>query len=191
MRITGGIARGRKLVSPKSGKAFIRPTSDRVREALFNIIGQHIVGRRVIDFFAGTGTLGIEALSRGADFVLFVDRSLEAGKLIESNLRTCFSRPHAAFVHMDLAGGDYGALKRFQASEPATFDVVLLDPPYERGLVPRVLEQIQTLNLLSPTPLVIVEEKFSMQLPEHCGQLLLTDQRHYGETGLWFYTSAP
>ena len=89
MRITGGSARGRKLAAPKSD--LIRPTCDRVREALFNILGERIKGARVLDLFAGTGAVGAEALSRGAAFALFVDHSLDAGRLIEANLRTCFA----------------------------------------------------------------------------------------------------
>ena len=103
MRITGGSARGRRLAAPGSGRDVIRPTCDRVREALFNLLGPRPAGSRVLDLFAGTGALGIEALSRGAVFALFVDRSLTAGRLIETNLRACLAHPAAAFVRLNLA----------------------------------------------------------------------------------------
>ncbi len=103
MRITGGSARGRRLAAPGSGRDLIRPTCDRVREALFNLLGARPRGSRVLDLFAGTGALGIEALSRGAEFALFVDRSLTAGRLIETNLRASLTRPAAAFARLDLA----------------------------------------------------------------------------------------
>ena len=100
MRITGGSARGRRLAAPGSGRDLIRPTCDRVREALFNLLGTRPRGSRVLDLFAGTGALGIEALSRGAEFALFVDRSLTAGRLIETNLRASLTRPAAAFARL-------------------------------------------------------------------------------------------
>jgi 16S rRNA (guanine966-N2)-methyltransferase len=187
LRITGGSARGRKLAAPRSDA--IRPTCDRVREALFNIVGQRIVDSRVLDLFAGTGALGIEALSRGAAFALFVDQSLEAGRLIEANLRTCIPHPQAAFVPLNLATTAH--LQPLRATiEPGTrFDLVFLDPPYQKNLAQKVLTMVEKADILATGALVVVEEHRRVILPEQAGSLILIDNRRYGETGLWFYES--
>lgn len=191
MRITGGSARGRKLAAPKSGQAHIRPTCDRVREALFNILADRIAGSNVLDLFAGTGAIGIEALSRGAAFALFVDQSLEAGRLIETNLRTCFHQPQAAFVQLNLAASVH--LQPVQTKmPPATrFDLVFMDPPYQKKLAEQVLAMVQKSNILADNALVIVEEHRSVILPAEVGFLTILDQRHYGETRIWFYGQQP
>ena len=121
MRITGGSARGRRLAAPGSGRDVIRPTCDRVREALFNLLGPRPAGSRVLDLFAGTGALGIEALSRGAVFALFVDRSLTAGRLIETNLRACLAHPALSHLNEALHSPDMlRAVRQMQA--PAAAD---------------------------------------------------------------------
>ena len=185
MRITGGSARGRKLLSPKS--ELIRPTCDRVREALFNIIGERLLGARVLDCFAGTGAIGIEALSRGAEFVLFVDQSLEAGRLIEANLRATIPQPRAAFARLNLATTATLQSLRGHLPPTARFDIILMDPPYRQDLVPRLLQLIDAEQLLEPGGLVVVEEHFQVELPETIGSLHRFDHRRYGETGLWFF----
>lgn len=191
MRITGGNARGRKLAAPKSGQTHIRPTCDRVREALFNILADRVAGSKVLDLFAGTGAIGIEALSRGAAFALFVDQSLEAGRLIETNLRTCFHQPQAAFVQLNLATAVH--LQPLQTRmPPATrFDLVFMDPPYQKKLAEHMLAVVQKSNILAPNALVIVEEHRSVILPAKIGFLTILDQRHYGETRVWLYGQQP
>lgn len=191
MRITGGSARGRKLLSPKS--ELIRPTCDRVREALFNIIGERIIGACVLDCFAGTGAIGIEALSRGADFTLFVDQSLEAGRLIEANLRSTLSRPRAAFARLNLATTATLQPLRIHLPPGRRFELIVMDPPYRQDLVPRLLQLIDAEQLLEPGGLVVAEEHFQVELPESIGTLHRFDHRRYGETGLWFFqrTTSP
>jgi 16S rRNA (guanine966-N2)-methyltransferase len=187
VRITGGNARGRTLAAPKSGQALIRPTTDRVREALFNILSNRMTGSFVLDLFAGTGAIGIEALSRGAAFTLFVDQSIEAGRLIETNLRTCFGKPHAAFLQFDLAAATH-LLPLLSRVPPATrFDLVFMDPPYQKNLAEHVLTMVEKADFLAPSALVIVEEHRRVSLPAEVGSLTVIDQRRYGETGLWFY----
>lgn len=189
MRITGGSARGRKLIPPKTES--IRPTCDRVREALFNIIGRRIDGSRMLDLFAGTGAIGIEALSRGASWVLFVDRSREAGRLIESNLRLCIPRPQAAFVPLDLAAAPHLQALRTAMQPDHRFDLVVMDPPYQKNLAQRLLAMVEEADILAPQGLVVVEEHRHVTLPESVGGLALVDHRRYGETGLWFYQLQP
>lgn len=185
MRITGGSARGRKLAAPKSD--LIRPTCDRVREALFNILGERIKDARVLDLFAGTGAVGAEALSRGAAFALFVDHSLDAGRLIEANLRTCFGQPSAAFVRLDLAHPWNPRLLLAKLEPEARFDLVFMDPPYQRQLADHTLRLIEQADILAAKALVVAEEHRRVDLPPAIGDLSLEDHRRYGESGLWFY----
>lgn len=188
MRITGGSAKGRKLTPPRSN--LIRPTCDRVREALFNIIGERIVGSRVLDLFAGTGAIGIECLSRGAASVLFVDQSIEAGRLIETNLRACISQPKAAFVALNLATVTHLQTLRSYASAHG-FNLIVMDPPYQKNLAQRVLAMVETAGILADDALIVVEEQRQVALPARFGKLTLFDQRRYGETGLWLYAPRP
>ena len=191
MRITGGSARGRRLAAPGSGRDVIRPTCDRVREALFNLLGPRPAGSRVLDLFAGTGALGIEALSRGAVFALFVDRSLTAGRLIETNLRACLAHPAAAFVRLNLATAANLAPLGAGLEPGIAFDLVFLDPPYRQHLAERLLPLLEPAGLLAPGALVVVEEHARVDLPAQSGLLTLVDQRRYGETGLWLYRPRP
>jgi len=185
VRITGGSARGRKLLPPKSDQ--IRPTCDRVREALFNILGPCLKDARVLDCFAGTGALGIEALSRGAAFALFVDQSLEAGRLIESNLRATIAKPRAAFERLNLATAT--TLRPILRNLPAAsrFDCIFMDPPYRKDLALKVLTMVDQDGILAPDGVVVAEEQFQVTLPQRIGTLHLKDHRRYGETGLWFF----
>jgi 16S rRNA (guanine966-N2)-methyltransferase len=153
MRVVGGRLRGRTLSAPKS--TAIRPTADRLREALFNILvhayGDPVSGARVLDLFAGTGALGIEALSRGAAFALFVDDAAEARALLRDNIA---------------ALGLGGATKIFrrnatelgpaQPIEP--FSMAFLDPPYGRGLAEQALDAARAGGWLAPDALIVVEE---------------------------------
>ena len=191
MRITGGNARGRTLATPRSGQGFIRPTCDRVREALFNILGPRVAGSTVLDLFAGTGAIGIEALSRGAAFALFVDQSVEAGRLIEANLRTCFRQPQAAFVQLNLATAS--SLQPLRARMPAAtrFDLVFMDPPYQKNLAEQALTVVEKADFLTADALVMVEEHQSIDLPGAVGSLRVIDHRRYGETRIWLYGQQP
>lgn len=191
MRITGGSARGRSLATPKSGEANIRPTSDRTREALFNILADRLCDSLVLDLFAGTGSLGIEALSRGARQAVFIDRSRTALTLIHTNLSRCFAQPAAALYQINLARS--GTLRSLQRKLPDNmlFHFIFIDPPYEKKLAEKTLQMVEKAGILHTEGQVIVEERKTVQLPENYGRLQLTDQRQYGETGLWFYSALP
>lgn len=190
MRITGGTARGRNLAGPKSDCTLIRPTTDRVREALFSIIAAEVSGSTVLDLYAGTGALGLEALSRGAAAAVFVDQSKQAVALIQENLSRCFAGAKAALLQIDLARPD--SLARLKNRLPAgmLFDLIFLDPPYEKNLAEKTLAAIAQETLLQESGLLIAEERKTARLPEQCGSLRLVDQRSYGETGLWLYRQA-
>lgn len=194
MRVTGGLVRGRGLTGPKSGRDFLRPTCDRVREALFNILGDRVGGAVVLDLFAGTGAWGIEALSRGATFVLFVDASPLAGRLVAENLGRCLR-------DMPGAGADFlllrlNAATRFAAlaekiPPPRRFDLVFMDPPYEKNLAEATLNGLAGAEILAENVIVVVEERSRARLPERVGPLALFDRRAYGESGLWLYANHP
>ncbi len=191
MRVTGGTARGRKLHGPAGGKDTIRPTSDRVREALFNILGDRVNGALVLDLFAGTGSLGIEALSRGARHAVFVDRSRHALTLTAANLELCFDSPRATLIRLDLSKEKhFRKLHRPLADSPG-FDLIFLDPPYEKNLAHHCVMMVEKAGILAPGGLLVAEERHSVVLPEVTAALKLRTSRRYGETGIWIYEAAP
>jgi 16S rRNA (guanine966-N2)-methyltransferase len=153
MRIIGGRLRGRTLVGPKSQT--IRPTSDRLREALFNILvhgyGDPITGARVLDLFAGTGALGLEAISRGAAFALFVDNSAEARGIIRANIDTLGLGGVTRIFRRDAA--------KLGAAHPVEpFFLVFVDPPYGKGLAEAAVASARAGGWLMPDALILVEE---------------------------------
>jgi 16S rRNA (guanine966-N2)-methyltransferase len=187
VRITGGTIRGRRLIGPKPNDNAIRPTSDRVREAIFNILASAVSGKAVLDLFAGTGAFGLDALSRGAESVVFVDRDRAALELIARNLKTCCIDAATRAFQLDLRrNSSLGRLQR-HLPEKHLFNLVFLDPPYEKKLAENLLKMIESSGILADESLVIVEERQNQKLPTTVNRLRLTDQRRYGKTGLWFY----
>ncbi len=189
MRITGGTALGRTIIGPKPAHNTIRPTSDRVREAIFNILAPTVSGNTVLDLFAGTGAFGLEALSRGAESVVFVDRDRAALELIGRNLQACCPNAATRAFQLDLARTS--SLGRLQKHLPENyrFNLVFLDPPYEKKLAENLLKMVGLSGIIGDESLVIVEEQHNQKLPATINRLTLTDRRRYGETGLWFYTA--
>jgi 16S rRNA (guanine966-N2)-methyltransferase len=187
MRITGGSAKGHRLVSPKNRCEFIRPTSDRVREALFSILAKEIPGSTVLDLYAGTGALGLEALSRGAEVAVFVDQSKQALEIIHGNLSNCFSSTKASLVQLNLSRPD--SIQRLKKKIPPglLFDLVFLDPPYEKKMAEESLKMVSDGAVVKDNGLVVVEDRKNQLFPEQCGRMTLISQRNYGETGIWLY----
>ena len=187
MRITGGSAKGRHLSNPKAGWTFLRPTGDRVREALFSILGEEVLGSTILDLYAGTGALGLEALSRGAETAVFVDQSRQALELIHGNLTNCFPEAKASLQMLNLS--QEGSLAQLKKKMPAQllFDIVFLDPPYEKKLADKTVAMVEKEALLKDNGLVVAEERASERLAKQYGTLILESHRSYGETGLWFY----
>jgi 16S rRNA (guanine966-N2)-methyltransferase len=176
MRVVGGRLRGRTLAAPKSQA--IRPTADRLREALFNILvhayGDPVSGARVLDLFAGTGALGIEALSRGAPFALFVDEGAEARALLRENIATLGLGGTSRVFRRD-------ATKLGPAHPLEPFALAFLDPPYGQGLAEKALASAHAGAWLSPGALIVVEEgvKSAFAPPEGFAEL---ERRHYDDT---------
>ncbi|WP_210496951.1 16S rRNA (guanine(966)-N(2))-methyltransferase RsmD [Microvirga antarctica] len=180
MRIVGGRLRGRSLAGPKSDA--IRPTSDRLRESLFNVL-QHgyddaIAGVRALDLFAGTGAMGLEALSRGAAFALFVDEGAEARSLIRENVEALGVGGETRLFRRD-------ATRLGAAAPVAPFQLVFCDPPYGRDLAPKALVSCADGGWLSPGALVVVEEAQSAPLTLPAGFVQL-ERRDYGDTQVVF-----
>ena len=190
MRIISGFARGRKLKPP--GKSYsIRPTSDRAREALFSIIGNSLISAKILDLYAGTGALGLEAFSRGAKQVVFVEKHKIALDLIKQNCSLCSmglkdsQGDELIVIKHDLRRGLQ--FKHPIFTESTSFDIIFLDPPYNKGLAKESLNFLDKSHFVTPNTLIIAEESSSETLPESFTRLMLTDQRNYGDTGFWFY----
>jgi 16S rRNA (guanine966-N2)-methyltransferase len=182
MRITGGKARGRVLFSPRGMD--IRPTIDRVREAIFNIIGQDLSGLMVLDLFAGTGSLGLEALSRGAGHAVFIDKSNQSANLIKKNLALCGFEDSATILKNDLKKGCpviYPMLK--------DLDLIFLDPPYGKDLIIPLLKGMTETDILQKGSCVVVELSKKEDLPTIINELKITDIRLYGDTKIIIYTN--
>lgn len=177
MRIIGGSRRGLKLAEVGEGDAaaHLRPTSDRVREAIFNLLinahGNPVAGARVLDLFAGTGALGLEALSRGAAEAIFVDDGAKALALIRANIAKMRAEDRTQVVRQDA--------RRLGPNPGAGFDLVFLDPPYGKGLGEAALASAVQGHWLASGAMVVWEEGGAVAAPEG---FLLADQRKYGDT---------
>jgi 16S rRNA (guanine966-N2)-methyltransferase len=182
VRIIAGEFRGRRLLTPK-GRS-IRPTSDRVREALFSVIAPHVAGAHVLDLFAGTGALGLEALSRGAAQAVFVDHDTEAIRLIAENIRLCGVEDRVRVLQRPILPSlDTLAKER---PDPERFDLVFLDPPYGQEQVPVVLERLTELQLVAARALAVAEHHRLDSIPEACRGWQKTKERRYGDTVVSF-----
>ena len=175
MRVITGTARGRKLKEP-TGMA-IRPTTDQVKEAIFNICQFDVEGRRVLDLFGGTGQLGIEAKSRGAAEVVVVDQSREAVALIRENVRR---------AGLELTVRQADALSFLSGC--GRFDLIFLDPPYDSDLIKNALDRIKTFDILSKGGIIICETRAETELPELEAPYRRVREYRYGRVKLTTYT---
>lgn len=177
MRIIGGSRRGLKLAEVGEGDmaAHLRPTSDRVREAIFNLLinahGNPVSGARVLDLFAGTGALGLEALSRGASSATFVDDGAKALALVRANIAKMRAEGETRVIRQDVT--------RLGPNPGAGYDLVFLDPPYGKGIGEVALAAIRKDGWLAPDAMIVWEEGVASSAPEG---FALVDQRKYGDT---------
>jgi len=180
MRIITGKVRGHKLITPKDWD--IRPTSDRVKGSIFNIIQDYLYDAIVVDLFSGTGNLGIEALSRGAKKAYFIDANKESINIIRKNLYNTNLNDMAEIIHDDVIFAiNKLAIKNVQA------DIIFIDPPYKQGLSQRALQDIAKKNILNDLGIIIVEHDKSEKLPEQIESLIKFRKKDYGSTGVSFY----
>ena len=170
MRVIGGTARGRRLIDPR-GEG-IRPTSDMVKESVFNIIQFDIEGRSVLDLFAGTGQLGVEALSRGARNCMFVDSDHSAVKLIWENLKLCGFTERAYVYARD-------ALSYLKGN--GKFDLILLDPPYDTDLASKAIQRIIEFDKLNDNGIIISETRADASAPVVRPPYSLQKEYRYGK----------
>jgi 16S rRNA (guanine966-N2)-methyltransferase len=176
MRVISGHGRGKKLI-PLSGQT-IRPTSDRAKEAVFNILGPKVKKARVLDLFAGTGALGIEALSRGADHAVFVDQTCD---ILCQNLNRCRCEENARVISQDILGGNLA-----KTLAGMHFDLVFIDPPYGRRYIEDVLDQDGFTGLLKENAIIIAEHSWKESLQIKVSSLDIYRQKKYSKTIISF-----
>ncbi len=179
MRIIQGTLKGRRLATPKGSQT--RPTSDRIKESIFDILGSEIEGKSVLDLYAGTGNLGIEALSRGAKKIVFVEKGRQAIQLITKNLSRCGMTGWAEILPKDVLRA-VGILKR----RGECFDLIFIDPPYERGLVQKTLLKLKSQMIYHEDSILVIQHDRREPLPESLNEFILVHQRKIGDTLLSF-----
>ncbi len=177
MRVISGKFKGHKLVS--FNEDHIRPMTDRVKESVFNIIAPHLEGARVLDLFSGTGSLGIEALSRGAAFVQFVEKDPKSIKVIIENLDK---------LHIE-SGVDIQKADVFTYLSKAdeSYDLILIDPPFKAMVAEKTLLKLSKSPVMGPETTVVIEHSSQEIIPATIDQLNRTDQREYGDKYVSFY----
>jgi 16S rRNA (guanine966-N2)-methyltransferase len=180
MRVIAGSHRGRRLSGPQGTR--LRPTSDKVREALFSILGSRVSGSRFLDLYAGTGAVGIEALSRGAIIATFVESNSAAVTLLQQNLRTCALMDRARVR----IGRTDGFLKRADWWD-GPYDIVFADPPYAAADELALLSQVWKPGLVSEQAVIIIEHDSRTACPPSIDHGTLIRQYEYGDTALALY----
>lgn len=179
MRVISGIAKGRKLSSFKGSD--IRPTSDRARETLFNILGEKVVGSFFLDLFAGSGAIGIEALSRHAENVVFVENHAASIELIKKNLEKCgFLNQHIKTIKKDV----FAYLKTARKQ----FDIIFIDPPYKTDFAEKSLLSLSRKDLLKPDGAIVIEHYFKKTIKEEICSFQCVRRNKIGDSIFSFFT---
>ncbi|WP_139904525.1 16S rRNA (guanine(966)-N(2))-methyltransferase RsmD [Clostridium thermarum] len=181
MRIIAGIAKGRKLLPPE-GMETTRPTLDRVKEAMFSMIQNRLEDALVLDVFAGTGSLGLESVSRGAKQCVLVDRSPVTFDRLKKNVENLKFQDQCICLNMD----SYEALE-YLAKESRVFDIIFIDPPYLKDMIPRAIDVIHQNNMLDKDGIIVTKIDSSERIYEGNGELLLSKYRKYGNTTVCLY----
>jgi len=179
MRVIAGEAKGRRLKGPHGTET--RPTSDKVKEALFSILGNRVVDARMLDLFAGSGGIGIEALSRGAAHLDFVEADEAISDTLEENLTACGFSDRASVYRMDAF--------RFIKQIHRPYDLVFADPPYHTWHLKKLLPVLGQGAMITPDGLVVVEHFHKIELPKELGNLETVRSYEYGDTVLTLYRS--
>jgi 16S rRNA (guanine(966)-N(2))-methyltransferase RsmD len=171
MRIIAGELKGRRLASPSDNR--VRPTTDKVKEAVFSMIAGYLQDSVVLDLFSGTGNLGLEAVSRGAKRAYLVDRDRASIALIRENVQHCKVEDRTVILLSDYAA----ALRKFNDSA----DVIFLDPPYKAGYMEECFELIADNNVLADDGIIVAEHSSSETLPDELSGMVLVKSKHYGK----------
>jgi len=180
LRVIAGEFRGRRLDRIEGME--IRPTSDKVKESLFNILGEAVIDCNFLDLFGGTGGIGIEALSRGAKHVVFIDSSIKSIKVLKGNLEHLKITEGAEVFNTDYET----AIKKLHKYNKQ-FDIIFIDPPYSRGMAQSALVCIAANPILSDDGLIIAEHDTKDEMPDKVGNLVLYRVKQYANTSLSFY----
>ena len=181
MKVISGNLKGRKLTVPRGHK--VRPTGARVKEALFSIIGQSIIGADVLDLFSGTGNIGIEALSRGANSSLFIENDPKTLLILEKNIRELSLSERSKVIKLDVSRGLKLLHKR-----GVKFDIIFIDPPYIYPKIWDILSAVSKYDILKEDGLVVWEHgSKKIQKPRY-GNLKMIETKKYGDTGITFFT---
>lgn len=183
MRVIAGSAKKTSLKMPGSGR--VRPTADRVKEALFNILGPMVMDAELVDLYAGSGALGIEALSRGGFYCYFIERDRAVSGTLRENLHRTKLQDQAEVIVADALKG-----LKMLARRGAVFDIIFADPPYSRGREAILLENISSLQVLKRGGVVVVESQKDRLLPDSVALLLQVRAETYGDTRLSFFTTS-
>lgn len=181
MRIITGIARGRIIKAPEGMNT--RPTSDRVKESLFNIISKKIKNSTVLDLFAGTGNLGLESISRGAEKCTFVENNKNAYKNLKENIELLKFQDMSETYFQEA----FTTLKTLQKINQK-FDIIFLDPPYGKGLIESSIKEINNLEILNPEGIIVSEYDAEDIVPESIGEIKIYRTESYGRTKISFWT---
>jgi 16S rRNA (guanine966-N2)-methyltransferase len=175
LRIIGGELKGKRLCSARGG--LIRPTGNRQREAIFDILAHRVSETSVLDLFAGTGSLGIEALSRGARYCLFIDNHKTAVSILEKNIRSCRLEEKSEIIRWNLLnrGG-------YVKTTSLRFDLIFMDPPYNKDYISTALYCLHQSDCLKSGATIVVEHSPAESIPQKKAAYTLIDQRRYGKT---------
>lgn len=182
LRVIAGTAKGHRLKTIKGMTT--RPTSDKVKGALFNIIAAKLEGSSVLDIFAGTGSLGIEALSRGAGSAVFIDRSMQCCEVIKENLAHTKLSAKAAVYAVDYASG----IEKMNR-DGYKFDIIIMDPPYNKNFLQEALKLLTKNDIMVDDGIIITEHSIMDDLPDAVGRFKIIDSRKYGDTMITIYRS--
>ena len=181
MRVIAGTHKGRRL-QPPVGRG-VRPTSDRVREALFSILAPRVQEARVLDLYAGTGAVGLEALSRGAGRVVFVEENQSSLQLIQENLKRCHYPSEATVISSDVGK----VSKHLEFMKWAPYNIVFADPPYDSPDISLIVSMVSSQVPLHPEGIVVFEHQRKLDLPQRVETLAQVRQARYGQTMLTFF----
>lgn len=177
MRITGGEAKGRTLRFPSGSRE--RPTSDFLRETLFNLLGS-LEDKRFLDLYAGSGSVGLEAASRGAKEVCFVEKDVKLAAVIQQNIQSCLFEEKCFVISKDIKKGLKDLFKK-----EYKIDITFADPPYNRDLVQATLDLLSQYQI--PNSLLVIQHSIKEIFKENAGRIYMADQRKYGDNVLTFF----
>jgi 16S rRNA (guanine966-N2)-methyltransferase len=180
MRIITGIAKGRKILAPEGIDT--RPTSDRVKESVFNRISKKIYGARVLDMFSGTGNLGLESLSRGAQTCTFIEKNKNTHRILVENITSLGSKENSEVYNNDA----FDILEKI-GRNAAKYDIIFLDPPYSKGLVEKAILKINEIDLLDDGGIIMSEYDENDVIPESLNNIKIYRTEKYGRTKISFW----